>query len=201
MADPVEVLGRLRGVVQAHVEWGPDGPALVEVVADDARPASRLIRDVRSALLASCGTDVPEDRVRVVRLHAADGAAARPRLELASVTVARTEGTVAVRVEVRADGAAAEACASGPPGDRSEPRLAAEAAAAAAGRLSHVGPVAVGDVRELTLAGERLVIVAAYVCGRGARRASFGVAPVVESAAEAAARAVVRAINVARDYR
>jgi len=122
--DPCRLLEQLRGVVRARVAWGPDGPERVEVVADRSRSPEQVVRDVRSALAAAWGTDLPPERVRVVCTEALEDA---PPCWLEAVAVARARQGLQVRVRVRAGDAVVEGEAGSAGPSPGEARLAAEA--------------------------------------------------------------------------
>lgn len=193
-ADPTHLLGHIPGVVRARVDREEGGPGRVEVIADAHRPASAVARDVRSALAAACGLDVGLEGVRVVRLGALDETAPDlPAVE--SVTLTRTESGFEVRVRVGFAGQVAEGLArSSLPDPRFEAIAAARATLHALAELLGEGWFGLYAVSEAAV-GDWRVVVAGVEARRGEDTTiRFGLAPAVESTADAAARATVRAL-------
>lgn len=191
--DPVEVLSTIRGVVHARLEWGADGPERVEVLADADRPASQVARDVRSALAAWSGFDVGPDRVRVVRLEGFE-AASLSRLEVGTVVVTRSERELVVRVGVRFGDQVGEGEARTVADLRMEPHLGVRATLAAVAQVLGGDLFALHGLAEVEIGEQRALVVALASRRRDTERVRFGVAPVVDGAADAAARATVHAM-------
>lgn len=191
--DPANLLGSIKGIIQARVAWGDGGPQHVEVIAGGERPAAQVARDVRSVLAVQYGAEVSPEQVRVIRVGG-QGAPSAP-YAVQSVSVARTAEGTAVRVRVQVGGATGEAEAWSPAGTRGEARLAAEAALLAVGRAIGFEMFGLVDLQAAQVAGRKVFIAAVEGWHAEERRLHFGLAPLRGSPAEAAARAVLQAVQ------
>ncbi len=193
------VLRHLAAVVTARVVVDAAGQVEeVRVISDGRRSPGQICRNVRSALWAHCGVDVPVDKIRVTQL--AEDAhliapAVRPRL--VSVGYQWTGGQVRTEVVLEVGERVLPGRAAAAARGAKALHSVAEATVAALrqwlGTGVHLG---VEEVLTVSAADHRVVVVVVdLVFDNGRREVLCGSSLIRENDKEAVARATLDAVN------
>jgi hypothetical protein len=192
-----ELARRVRGVYGCRVVWDGTSPVpqQVRVVAAGYRRTA-VARDVQSAIFAAAGMLVPLDRFVVTPVRSPDELQRPRRFGLAALTVEAGPERTEVRVAVEEGRQSFSGRSRGPAG-ASAVHLAVEATLEALrAAVPALGQATPAEVAEVTVAGQRVVLAAVSVAAPGGgERLLLGTAFVRRHAPEAAARAVLDALN------
>lgn len=201
LPDLEQALTQLPGVRAASVVTGPDArPTEIHVLAGADKPAKQLVRDVQSLAMAKYDLDIDHRIVSVVQLdldEISDNAATTegPRPAMTTVQLRTTHGETEATVVVALGDDTFEGSATGPSTATGRPRLVARATLEAVRELlgtpAEVEHAAIAVVGAHTVA----VCVVAVVVPRLGEQLLTGSALVRDDEADAAARAVLDALN------
>lgn len=218
VTEAQKLLLSLRDIVGADIILNDDEDAVAEIniLAEGHRPPKQIVRDVRSALRAEYQVDVDYRKISVAQrrdperdaqseggatilsLPAAqvDEEPTAARLSFEGVTVDVDQALCRVRVELSLGDREAVGEASGPNAPQQLLRLAAEAALAAIGKfLAPQASLVLAEVREVTLAGQPLVLVGVSFFKDRTGKVLTGTALVDHSLQQAVVCATLSALN------
>ncbi|MDX6225016.1 MAG: hypothetical protein QOJ92_1960 [Frankiales bacterium] len=194
-------LTQLPGVRAASVVTGPDAqPTEIHVLAGAGKPAKQLVRDVQSLAMAKYDLDIDHRIVSVVQLEPDEvlgvaSPADAPRPVMTTVQLRTTSGETEATVIVSLGDVTFEGSATGPGSVTTRPRLVARATLEAVRELlgtpAEVEHAAIASVGAYSVA----VCVVAVVLPRIGEQLLTGSALVRGDEADAAARAVLDALN------
>ena len=217
-----QAIADLRDVRSARVITDDEGAILeIHVVAETARTAKLVARDVESVMVAKLGISVDHRKISVAQVGAeaesggefkaeipeaekpprkkATGFYLAPeerRIEFVGVSLAQTNLVAQARVELSRDGIPTVAEATGADSSDTVARIVAEATIQAVQRYFEDGGLfSVSAVEQTTLGGKPIVVVAvAHVNGRH-EQALIGACPTNGDVPRAVALATLDAVN------
>ena len=189
-----ETLKLISGVLSARVIGEAADPEEVHILADSTRHPKQIARDVETCLVARFGIVIDHRRISVAQVEPAP--AAEVRLSVEAVAYRLQGRTARAEVSLRLGDAVFLGTAEGPASSRHRLRLAAEAAAAGVkqtpgGRLD----VVVEDVGWFSVGHQPVIACVVTLADGRSEEPLSGSAPVRRDAVEAAARAVLSALN------
>jgi hypothetical protein len=210
-------IGGLRDVSSARIITDAGGNILeIHIVSETDRSAKQVARDVESVLVAKLGVSVDHRKISVAQVDGegeetehgqwpppqkkrARGLYLAPeekRIEFVGVSLAQTEGTAQVRVELRRDDIATVAEENGADSADSVNRLVAEATLEAIQRFfENGGHFALTAVERTTLGGRPIVGVSVAHVSERHERTLVGACPVNGDVPRAVALATLDAVN------
>jgi hypothetical protein len=222
LEDVERALTGLKDVRSARIVTNDAGGILeIHVVADTARSAKMVARDVESILVAKIGLSIDHRMISVAQVEAEETAEARPasqaeprpakrveapvglylaaderRIEFVGVSLAQSNLVAQARVELSRDGVGTVAEATGADSTDSVLRIVAEATMEAVQRyFENGGLFTVTAVEQMTVGGKPIVVVvAAHVYERG-ERVLVGACPSSGDVPRAVALATLDAVN------
>lgn len=219
VSEAQKLLLSLRDIVGADIIVNDDETSLAEIniLAEGHRPPKQIVRDVRSALRAEYQVDVDYRKISVAQRRDSERDAARSedgatiltlpaaqvaeepaaaRLSFGGVTVDVDQAVCRVRVELSLGDREAVGEASGPNAPQQLLRLAGEASLAAVGKfLAPSAVLVLGEVREVTLAGQPVVLVGVTFFKDRTGKVLIGTALVDHSLQQAVVCATLSALN------
>ena len=222
LEDVERALTGLKDVRSARIVTNDAGGILeIHVVADTARSAKMVARDVESILVAKIGLSIDHRKISVAQVEGEETAEAgrtshaeaRPakrveapaglylasedrRIEFVGVSLAQSNLVAQARVELSRDGVGTVAEATGADSTDSVLRIVAEATMEAVQRyFENGGLFTVTAVEQMTVGGKPIVVVVvAHVYERG-ERVLVGACPSSGDVPRAVALATLDAVN------
>ena len=222
LEDVERALTGLKDVRSARIVTNDAGGILeIHVVADTARSAKMVARDVESILVAKIGLSIDHRKISVAQVEGEETAEAGPasqaearpakrveapaglyltpedkRIEFVGVSLAQSNLVAQARVELSRDGVGTVAEATGADSTDSVLRIVAEATMEAVQRyFENGGLFTVTAVEQMTVGGKPIVVVVvAHVYERG-ERVLVGACPSSGDVPRAVALATLDAVN------
>ena len=222
LEDVERALTGLKDVRSARIVTNDAGGILeIHVVADTARSAKMVARDVESILVAKIGLSIDHRKISVAQVEGEETAEAGPtsraeakpakrveapaglhltpedkRIEFVGVSLAQSNLVAQARVELSRDGVGTVAEATGADSTDSVLRIVAEATMEAVQRyFENGGLFTVTAVEQMTVGGKPIVVVVVtHVYERG-ERVLVGACPSSGDVPRAVALATLDAVN------
>ena len=221
LEDVEQALTGLKDVRSARIVADDNGGILeVHVVADTARSAKMVARDVESMLVAKVGLSIDHRKISVAQVDddAGEAAEARPkghpttpvpeaqgglklasddrRIEFVGVSLAQSNLVAQARVELLRDGVGTVAEATGADSTDSVLRLIAEATLEAVQRyFDDGGMFTVTAIEQMTVGGKPIIVVCVAHVYERHERVLVGACPTDGDVPRAAALATLDAVN------
>lgn len=197
LAERIEaVLRQIRGVVAVRVVATDSAVTEIHVLAQLARPAKQVVRDIESVCAARFHLDIDHRCVSVAQIEVPTGRKIlqRPRLFSVRVEAIGEEVTAAVQLIVGDDIISGEA--RGPAAGAFRPRLTAKATVLALeSLLDGACRLDLEDLREFRMAQHQGYVCAVSLLSHSGEEKLIGCALVRTDVPEACARAVLDAVN------
>jgi hypothetical protein len=195
-------LGRITGVDSARIQIEGGEISEIHVIADPSRRPKWVVRDVITTLFARYGVRVPHQRVSVAgaapAAAAAEGAVSVPpwRIRVYAVHLAREGDTLRATVELRDGDRSARASHDALATRSNQVRVVAAATLDAVRTItSGLVPLHLEDARRIHLGALPVVLTHVILLRPGEERSLVGSCTATEGRLEAAAGAVLDAVN------
>lgn len=219
LEDVEQAVAGLKDVVSSRIVAGDDGGIVeVHVVADSARSAKQVARDVESMIVSKLGLQMDHRKISVAQIDdpaepAGDPAptqtatapephagfylaASERRIEFVGVSLAQSHMMAEARVELERDGIATVAEASGADSSESVLRMIADATIQAVQRFYEDGGLfSVTAVEQTTVGGKPIVVASVAHVSERHERSLIGACPVNGDVQRAVALATLDAVN------
>ncbi len=222
LEDVERALTGLKDVRSARIVTNGAGGILeIHVVADTARSAKMVARDVESILVAKIGLSIDHRKISVAQVEGEETAEASPtsqaeakpakrveapaglylapedkRIEFVGVSLAQSNLVAQARVELSRDGVGTVAEATGADSTDSVLRIVAEATMEAVQRyFENGGLFTVTAVEQMTVGGKPIVVVVVAHVYERSERTLVGACPTSGDVPRAVALATLDAVN------
>ncbi|HHY83584.1 MAG TPA: hypothetical protein GX505_13050 [Clostridiales bacterium] len=123
------LLNRIPGIISSRIVASEDGNlSEIHILSDISRGPKQIVRDVQSALLASCNLSIDHKIVSVAQVESSQLGTREFRLSIDSIHLSTRQGKVEASVVLRNDDITYEGNAAGGNSAQSRLRVVAEAA-------------------------------------------------------------------------
>jgi hypothetical protein len=195
-------LGRISGVQSARIQVEGGEISEIHVIADPSRRPKLVVRDVITTLFARHGIRVPHQRVSVAGASALQGDEEVPeavpswRIRVYAVHLGREGNMLRATVELRDGERSARSTHDALATHGNQVRVVAAATLDAVSKLtSDLVPMHLEDARLIDLGGLPVVLTHIVLLRPGEERSLVGSCPARDGRLEAAAGAVLDAVN------
>lgn len=198
IGDYEEALRQIREVAAVRVVTDSEGGIEeIHVLAGKGRSPKQIVRDVESTLLAQFGVPVDHKKISVAQVNNGPPQSwGQPRVRLLSVRFSTNTVAAEAEVKVELDDVVHTGRVSGAASSANRLRVAAEATLSAVGEhFNSRHYLSLDDVVVLELRARRICLVALSLLAPGGEEALIGTSLIRVSEADAAARAVLDALN------
>jgi len=195
--DCESLIRQIRDVISVNIVPGASGKIEeIHVLAEDARGAKQIVRDIETLFRLEYGIDLDHKKVSVVQLKKEQKLQQEKRLKFSSIQVSLQGNRMEASVELASPKKNCQGKLAGVNTRTGRLRLVAEAALQAAGSFLDSDSCLLLEEVSLVTLGHRQVVCLSVAYVKGPREESLaGCALVRQDDKEAVVRAVLSALN------